>query len=132
MSAAMWARVSLLAIVPLLSSGAVCAADELVVSNVVAGQRPFTTLVDVTYDLETVAGLPVTVSLWLSADAGASISHLCQAVSGDVGDDIVPGTGLFIVWDAGSDFPGFSSSTCQLRVTAYAEENLNGFILIPP
>ncbi|MFC1572611.1 formylglycine-generating enzyme family protein [Candidatus Eisenbacteria bacterium] len=132
MSAPMWARVSLLAMAPLLSAGAVCAEDDLVVSNVVAGQRPFTTLVDVTYDLETVDGLPVTVSLWLSTDAGATISHLCQAVSGDVGDDVMPGTGLFIEWDAGSDFPGFSSTTCQLRVTAYAEENLNGFVLIPP
>ena len=132
MSAAMWARVSLLTIVPLLSVGVVCAADELVVSNVVAGQRPFTTLVDVTYDLETVDDLPVTVSLWLSTDAGATISHLCQAVSGDVGEDIMPGTGLLIEWDAGADFPDFSSSTCQLRVTAYAEENLDGFILIPP
>jgi formylglycine-generating enzyme required for sulfatase activity len=126
-----WARASLLAIALALGASVVCA-DELLVSNVVAGQQPFTTLVDVSYDLETVDGLPVTVSLWLSTDAGGTITHLCQAVSGDVGDAVMPGTSLSIVWDAGADFPSFSSATCQLRVTAYAEENLDGFILVPP
>ena len=69
----------------------VCAQDDHVVSNVVAQQRPGTSLVDVTYDLETADGLPVSVSVWLSTDAGSTISHHCQAVSGNVGDDIMPG-----------------------------------------
>ena len=132
MNTTIWAQTSLIAVALMLGAGVVCAQDDLVVSNVVAQQRSGTYLVDVTYDLETVDSLPVTVSLWLSTDAGGTISHFCQAVSGSVGDDIMPGTGLSIVWDAGSDFPSFSSTTCQLRVTAYAEENLNGFTLIPP
>jgi formylglycine-generating enzyme required for sulfatase activity len=133
MNATTWARLSLLALVSLLSAGVVCAQDELAVSNVVAEYQPFSGLVDVTYDIEAANPfLPVTVSLWLSTDAGATISHLCQAVSGDVGDNIFPGIGRSIVWDAVSDFPDFSGTTCQLRVTAYAAENLDGFVLIPP
>jgi hypothetical protein len=97
MKTTIWMRTSLIAIALLLGASAVRAQDEPVVSNVVAEQRPSTTLVDVTYDLETGGGLPVTVSLWLSTDAGVSISHHCQAVSGAVGDDVMPGAGLAIV-----------------------------------
>ena len=132
MSEAVWTQVGLLVMALLLGAVGVFAEDGLVVTNVVAGQRPFTNLVDVSYDLETLDGLPVTVSLWLSTDAGATISHHCQAVSGDVGENTMPGTDLSIVWDTGSDLPEFSSSTCQLRVTAYAEANVDGFILVPP
>jgi formylglycine-generating enzyme required for sulfatase activity len=131
MNVTIWTQTSLIT-VALLLGASLAHADDLVVSNVIAGQRPSTTLVDVSYDLATVDGLPVTVSLWLSTDAGETISHLCQAVNGDVGSDVTPGIGLSIVWDAASDFPNFSSTICQLRVTAYAEENIDGFILIPP
>jgi len=124
-------QASLIAIALLLGASVV-RSDELIVSNIVAGQRPSATLVDVSYDLETAQGLPVTVSLWLSTDAGGTITHLCQVVTGDIGDGVLPGTGLSIVWDAGSEFPGFSSATCRLRVTAYAEDEIDGFILVPP
>ena len=132
MNTTILARTSLIAVALMLGANLVCAQDDLVVSNVVAQQRSGTYLVDVTYDLETVDSIPVTVSLWLSSDAGGTISHLCQVVSGSVGEDIIPGTGLSIVWDAGSDLPSFNSTTYQLRVTAYAEEILDGFTLIPP
>jgi len=127
-----WARTCLIAVVLMLGASVVNAQNDLAVFNVVAQQRPGTPWVDVTYDLETVDGLPVAVSLWLSTDAGATISHFCQMVSGAVGDEVAPGTNLPIVWDAGSEFPGFNSATCQLRVTAFTEENIDGFVLIPP
>jgi formylglycine-generating enzyme required for sulfatase activity len=134
MNAAIRMRTGLIAVALMLGASPVCAQGDVgvAVSNVVAQQRYGTSLVDVTYDLETGDGLPVTVSLWLSTGAGVSISHHCQAVSGAVGDDIIPGTGLAIVWDAGSDLPSFNGTTCQLRVTAYAAQNLDGFVLIPP
>jgi formylglycine-generating enzyme required for sulfatase activity len=128
MNATTWAYTGLIA-VALLLGPSLAHADDLLVSNVVAVPRPTTTLVDVSYDLETVDGSPVAVSLWLSTDAGASISHHCQTVTGDVGDYVAPGTGLYIVWDAGA---GFNSATCRLRVTAHAEENIDGFVLVPP
>ena len=53
---------------------------------------PFTALVDVTYDLETVGDIAVTVRLFLSTDGGTSYPYLCQTVSGDVGAGVLPGT----------------------------------------
>jgi len=132
MNATIRARFELMTVTLILTASVVCAQDDLVVSNVAAQPRAGTNLVDVTYDLETVDGSPVAVSLWLSTDAEGTISHHCQAVSGNVGDEVMPGAGLSIVWDAGSDRPDVDSSTCRLRVTAYALENIDDFVLIPP
>jgi formylglycine-generating enzyme required for sulfatase activity len=107
---------------------------QLLVSNVQAQQRQFTATWDVTYDLETVGDIAVTVSLFLSTDSGASYPNLCATVSGDVGAGVLPGTGKHIVWNAGVDFPGLSSPTCRLRVTADdgQSEIPAGFVAIPP
>jgi formylglycine-generating enzyme required for sulfatase activity len=95
---------------------------DLLVYQVQAAQLPGTALVDVWYKLHTVDGEPVTVSLFLSTDGGASYSHLCTTVTGDVGDGVLPGSGKHIVWNAGTDFPDFSNTTCRLRVTARDSE----------
>jgi formylglycine-generating enzyme required for sulfatase activity len=92
--------------------------DELLVTNVQAQQRPFSVLVDITYDLETIGDIAVTVSLTLSADGGANFTYPCLTMTGDVGAGVLPGTGKHIVWDAGIDYPDLNSTTCQLRVTA--------------
>jgi formylglycine-generating enzyme required for sulfatase activity len=104
----------------LLLSAAIAQAqgDDLLVYRVQAAQLPLTGLVDVWYKLQAVDGEPVTVSLFLSTDGGISYPFLCQAVTGDVGDGVLPGTSRHIVWNAGADFPGFSSMICRLRVTA--------------
>jgi formylglycine-generating enzyme required for sulfatase activity len=105
---------------------------QLLVSNVQVQQRPFTALYDITYDLETVGDLPVWVSLILSTDGGASYPNLCQTVTGDVGAGVLPDTGKHIAWNAGADFPGFSSAACRLRVTADDAPNLNDFVYVAP
>jgi formylglycine-generating enzyme required for sulfatase activity len=107
---------------------------QLLVSNVQAQQRQFTATWDVTYDLETVGDIAVTVSLFLSTDSGASYPNLCATVSGDVGAGVLAGTGKHIVWNAGADFPGLSSPTCRLRVTADdgQSEAPVGFVAIAP
>jgi formylglycine-generating enzyme required for sulfatase activity len=104
------------------------------VSNVQVAQRQFTALWDVTYDLETVGDIAVTVSLFLSTDSGASYPNLCATVTGDIGAGVLPGTGKHIVWNAGTDFPGLSSPTCRLRVTTDDGqiEVPAGFVAIPP
>jgi formylglycine-generating enzyme required for sulfatase activity len=106
--------------------------DELLVYQVQAAQLPGTPLVDVWYKLHTVGGDPVTVSLFLSTDGGTSYPFLCQAVSGDVGAGVLPGTSRHIVWNAGTDFPGFSSATCRLGVTADDAANLDDFVYVGP
>ena len=105
---------------------------DLLATNVQSQQRPGTGLVDITYDLETIGESPVTVRLFLSTDAGASYPYLCRAVSGNVGPGVEPGTDRQIVWDAGADFPGFSSTACQLRVTADDAPNLHHFTYVAP
>jgi formylglycine-generating enzyme required for sulfatase activity len=105
---------------------------ELLVYQVQAAQLPQTGLVDVWYKLQTVGGMPVWVRLFLSTDGGASYPNLCHTVTGDVGDGVLPGASRHIVWNAGTDFPGFDSRTCRLRVTAYDGENVENFVHIAP
>ncbi len=106
--------------------------DELLVTNVQAQPRPDTGLVDVTYDLETVGDVAVTVRLFLSSTAVPSYSYLCRTVTGDVGAGVRPGTSRHIVWDAGADVPDLSSATCRLRVTADDAPNLDDFVYVAP
>jgi formylglycine-generating enzyme required for sulfatase activity len=107
---------------------------DLLVTNVQAQQRPGTYLVDVTYDLETVGDIAVKVSVSLSADSGVTYPFACQSATGHVGASVLPGTNRQIVWDAGTDFPGFTSTTCRLRVTADdGQTNIPaGFVAIAP
>jgi formylglycine-generating enzyme required for sulfatase activity len=105
---------------------------QLLVSNVQVQQRQFTAMYDITYDLETVGDLPVWVSLFLSTDGGTSYPNLCLSVTGYVGAGVLPGTSRHIVWNVGTDFPGFSSLTCRLRITAYDGENVDDFVYVVP
>jgi formylglycine-generating enzyme required for sulfatase activity len=128
-------RVGVIMTVLLLSATmAQAVGTQLLVSNVQAQQGQFTATWDVTYDLETVGDIAVAVSLSLSADSGTTYPNPCATVSGDVGVGVLPGTGKHIVWDAGADFPGLSSPTCRLRVTADdgQVETPTGFAAIAP
>jgi formylglycine-generating enzyme required for sulfatase activity len=118
----------------LLLSAALAQAQgtQLLVSNVQAQQRQFTALYDITYDLETVGDLPVWVSLFLSTDSGGTYPDLCRAVTGDIGAGVLPGASRHIVWNAGTDFPGLSNPSCQLRVTVYDGENVEDFASVAP
>jgi len=78
------------------------------------------------YDLDSLDGETSRVTLFLSVDGGATFPFVCQAVSGDVGEGIMPGSGKIIMWDADVDYPGLYDE-CQLRVTAEAP---SGFVLI--
>jgi formylglycine-generating enzyme required for sulfatase activity len=104
---------------------------QLLVSNVRAQQRLHTTLVDITYDLETVGDLPVWASLFLSTDSGATFPNLCRTVTGDVGAGVLPGADRHIVWNVGTDFPGdLINEGCRLRVTAYDRESVEDYAYV--
>jgi formylglycine-generating enzyme required for sulfatase activity len=92
--------------------------DELHVNVIYAGQTSSPGIISVFYSLETVGDIPATVSLYLSTDGGESYPYLCQSVTGDVGPGVLPGTGRYIVWNAGLDIPGVISDNFRLRVTA--------------
>lgn len=126
-------RAGLIALTLLLGVAASAAmASELVVSNVQVEQRAFTAIWDVTYNLQTIDGLPVRIWLSLSTDGGQTFPLICQTVSGDVGPGVMPGTGLQIEWDAGADYPDLVESNCRLRVLADDGVPPPGFVYIPP
>lgn len=96
------------------------------VVNLDVSQRPGTGLVDVSYDLEGGGFGTAVIRLEVSSNGGASFSVPVTAVSGDVGEGILPGTGKALVWDAGVDWDGNLGTQMRLRVSAET-----GFAEIP-
>ena len=120
-------RILFVLILCLSLSGAALANTPPEVTNVVAVQRPHTALIDLTFDVADADEDLVQVSVWYSIDDGVTWDQECLTVSGDVGPDVVPGTGLSATWDAGADFPDFINHAFSLRV--YADD---GSGEIPP
>ena len=88
------------------------------VTNVVAIQRVGTHIVDILYDLFDDDGDAMTITIFLSTDGGVSYPFQCTTVTGNAGEGIASGIGLSVTWDAGVDFPGYSGTTCSVRVIA--------------
>ena len=105
------------------------------VSNVTFAPRADgSKLVDVSYDLaDTVAGATSSIALAVSSDNGATYAVLVNSLTGAVGDGVTVGTGKKIVWDAGTDWPGQSSSQLKVQVRAWdlKHESSYGFVRIP-
>ena len=96
----------------------VSAAAELAVSNVQVTPLPFSASYDISYDLQTVEDLPVTITLLVSSDGGLTFPLTCTTVAGDVGDGVLPGSARHIVWNAAADAPGLNGQTLRVRVEA--------------
>ncbi|HOG51352.1 MAG TPA: formylglycine-generating enzyme family protein [Lentisphaeria bacterium] len=91
------------------------------VSNIVAGQRAGTKLVDITYNLTDAENTELTVTIRISKDAGATWDVPCTSVSGNGIDfPVTPGRGKAIVWDAGADWNGQWSDQMRVKITAIA------------
>jgi formylglycine-generating enzyme required for sulfatase activity len=71
------------------------------ITNLTATQRPGTKLVDITYDLLSDVTNAVPVSLKIKNGASTVSS---TSASGDLGMNVLPGTGRTIVWDAGANW----------------------------
>ena len=83
----------------LVAGAAAAAAAELAVSNVQVTPLPFSASYDISYDLQTVEDLPVTITLLVSSDGGLTFPLTCTTVTGDVGDGVLPGIARHIVWN---------------------------------
>jgi hypothetical protein len=70
------------------------------VTNVVAGQRIGTKLVDIHYDVSDPDGDLVKVRIEISNDGGKTYSVPANSLTGDIGAGIAPGTNKLIVWNA--------------------------------
>ncbi len=100
------------------------------VSNVRAAQRTPTQLVDIFYDLTTTTGEPVTVSVAISTNNGATYDLPASHFTG-IGS-VTPGTRRQIVWNAGQDWPGQFSGAVRFKVTAIGDDDAPaGMALIP-
>jgi PDZ domain-containing secreted protein len=75
------------------------------VSNIHAGQRSGTKLVDITYDVSDPDGDLLTITVAVSNDGGKTFAINVKTFIGDVGNGIAPGNGKKIIWDAGIDAP---------------------------
>ncbi len=77
-------------------------------------------LVDISYDLFDANGDFCEVALKLSSDGGTTFGDIPDPanLSGDIGEDIVPGTGKSIVWNAGAEGIDFDGSQYVLQFHA--------------
>ncbi len=96
----------------------------IIYNTSVAQRTDGSKLVDISYDLFDANGDLCEVALKLSSDGGASFAYIPNPanLSGDIGADIVPGTGKSIVWDAGAEGVGFDGS--QYVMQFHAEDGL--------
>ena len=94
-------------------------AQEAEVTNVTVAQRTDgSKIVDITYDLtEDALFTEYDISVKVSFDDGATYTQISQ-ITGDVGDNIMPGTGKTITWNAGNEFGGTFGEDAAVVITA--------------
>ena len=95
--------------------------NALVVKNVHVQQRQGTRIVDITYDVEDADDDPLTISVHVSFDGGNNFEtdfvKTCIENS-DIGENIKPGSGKHIAWDAGADAPDIYTLEFVAKVIA--------------
>ncbi|MDY0151158.1 MAG: SUMF1/EgtB/PvdO family nonheme iron enzyme [Candidatus Cloacimonas sp.] len=92
----------------------------IIYNTAVAQRTDGSGLVDISYDLFDANGDLCVVGLKLSDDAGASFNYIPNPanLTGNVGENIAPGIGKSIVWDAGAEGIDFDGSQYMLRFSA--------------
>ena len=97
-----------------------------VVSSVTSQQRAGTKFVDITYNVADADGDLLKIRIEVSSNAGTTYSVPASSLSGAVGDNITPGTGKQIVWNAGADWDGEYSPQMRVKVIASDAKGLPG------
>ena len=119
------------AIVLVFFASQVWANSAPVVSNVSASQRgDDSKLVDIYYNLADADGDNCTVWISVSDNGGVSWRVPVRSCSGDIGQNISPGTSKLIVWDAGVDMPG-KSGNFKSRVFADDGNGATSLAIVP-
>jgi formylglycine-generating enzyme required for sulfatase activity len=119
----------------LLAAGATAFAALPVVSNVTSTQRAGTKFVDITYDVADADGDALKVRVEISDNNGATYAVPAFTFSGAIGDNVIPGTGKTIAWNAGQDWDGEYSTQMRVKVIAVDAKGLPGLAWskeIPP
>ncbi len=89
-----------------------------VVTNVVASQRSGTKLIDIRYAVLDADNDPLKIRIEISHNGGTNYSVPAITLSGDVGNNITPGTNKLIVWNAAVDWDGEYSPLMRVKVIA--------------
>lgn len=106
-----------------------------VVSNVASTQRTGTKFVDITYDVADADGDALKVRVEISDNNGLTYAVPAFTFTGAIGDNVLPGTGKTIVWNAGQDWDGEYSTQMRVKVIAVDAKGLPGLAWsneIPP
>ncbi|MCD4650256.1 MAG: formylglycine-generating enzyme family protein, partial [Candidatus Cloacimonetes bacterium] len=96
-------------------------AEAPIVTSVTASQRTDgSKIVDIYYDVVDIDGDTLSISVLLSDDSGETFAITPDTVnlSGDVGDDVMPGAGKHISWNTGSELNTFEEETYSIQVIA--------------
>ena len=96
-------------------------AETPIVTNVTASQRTDgSKIVDITYDVSDAENDTLLIEVLLSDDGGATFTITPDTTNftGDFGEDIMPGTGKSITWNAGDETGDFDGDNFQLKITA--------------
>ena len=91
-----------------------------VISSVAASQRnDDSKLVDITYNLADADGDNCTVWIAVSNNGGTSFKIPARSFTGDIGNNIPPGSNKHVAWDAGGDMAGMVGN---FKVRVYADD----------
>ena len=96
------------------------------VENVRASQRDGTKIVDILYDVEDAENDKLVIRVQISSDGGETFNVPARELTGDLGNDIVPGKNKKIEWNAGRDWDGEFSDKMRIRITASDRKGLPG------
>ena len=117
-------RLLLLSMICAFASAAIAAPPT--VTNIQAGQRAGTKLVDITYTLALDTGQKAFVELWFSPDNGLTYPIRCMAVTGDADANVSAGSKT-VVWNAENDWDQQFTSNGRIRVIATYGDQPSGF-----
>jgi formylglycine-generating enzyme required for sulfatase activity len=119
----------------LLATATTAFAALPVVSNVTSAQRTGTKFVDITYDVADADGDTLKVRVEISDNNGVTYSVPAFTFTGAIGDNVTPGAGKTIAWNAGQDWDGEYSTQMRVKVIAVDARGLPGLAWsneIPP
>lgn len=105
------------------------------ITNVRAAQREGTKLVDIYYDAADADGDLLKVRVEISDNDGRRYSVPAFTFTGDIGENIAPGTGKHIIWNAGTDWDGEYSDQMRVKVFAIDAKGFPGMewgLEVPP
>lgn len=89
------------------------------VTNVTFNQRlDGSFMVDIYYDVNDVDGDTMRVTMQVSEDAGTNWDFLADSIDGNVGSDVLSGTGKHIEWDFGSEHPKTFGNNFRIKIIA--------------